>query len=79
MSAVRLYHPDLPDRSVDVDELAVPHLAAAGWTTEPPQPPADSAPAADTPKDPADTGTKTEAAPRKAAARARAPKEAEQQ
>lgn len=79
MSAVHLYHPNLPEQSVVVDALAVPHLAAAGWTTEPPQPSTDAAPAADTPKDPADTGTKTEAAPSKAPARARAPKEAEQQ
>jgi hypothetical protein len=67
MNFVFMQHPDLPGQTIAVDELAVPHHAAAGWEQVPADTPADPAPA----PEPAP-------APAPGAARRRAPKEADE-
>lgn len=46
MKKVRLCHPDLPDRVIEVPESGVPFRRAAGWVfaPDPPPPPPDDEP-----------------------------------
>ncbi|MEV6791246.1 hypothetical protein AB0M87_04425 [Streptomyces sp. NPDC051320] len=68
MSTVRLRHPDIEGRVIDVDARSVPHYRSSGWTYVNP---------ADDPNAPAEAEPETTAAPAAQKRRSAATKESE--